>query len=391
MGDVKNLIAEDPFFEKYFWTVESPAEYWNNRGNSPIKVRPFLHKSTKFYWEKAYSDFLGYYSEAAIVAELAMDGVYIYCLAATILLSLGALCLGAPFATPLLLVVLIQGVAWNIIDTFGALILAYKEGKNLDNWSQGINILSGIQLLAGTIASLLLNPEIISIGISASVAELSLVIATGASSFAFAAAMFFTWALEHREVKLHRARIDYLNKKIQALAREIFSSENGAGNYPGIKQYVDNYQGFDNYDSKNEKEKISCLRTLIAIAGTERSELKEYKDLLKLLLFRQHQQQQLEIHERARRVWGLCAVSMTAVAIVSVIVSALGLALPFGIAVTCAALIVSALYRLKPEIFDNAAETIKNNTHRFFKPQPTAHHQDANFIPTHNHPRPAGL
>ncbi|MEN9449474.1 MAG: hypothetical protein RJA83_88, partial [Pseudomonadota bacterium] len=382
MRSFDKLSEEDRlFFDKYFWAVDSRSEYGNNRASSNITVRPFLHRTKNFYWEKAYADFLGYHSEAAIVAELAMDGVYIYCLAATILLSLGTLYLGVPFEAPLRMAALILGVAWNIIDTCGAFILADKEGKNHNNWAQGINLLSGLQLLAGTIASLLLDPpKIASLGNPVSAAGLSSVIAIGATSFAFAAAMFFTWALEHREVKLHRARIDYLNIKIQALAREIFSSENGVGNYPWVKKYVDNYQGFDNYDAENEKEKITCLRTLIANAGTERSELREYKDLLKLLLFRQHQQQQLEVHERARRVWGLCAVSMTAVAIVSVVASALGLTLPFGIAVACIALLVSALYRLKEVV--EATKTIKNNVHSFFKTQPLLRHHSNDVLRT---------
>ena len=74
---------------------------------------------------------------------------------------------------------------------------------------------------------------------------------------------------------------------------------------------------------------------------------------------------------------------MTAVAIVSVVASALGLTLPFSIAVACIALLVSALYRLKEVV--EATKTIKNNVHSFFKTQPLLRHHSNDVL----YPRPS--
>ncbi len=353
-----NKLRDDSFFEKYF------------RKNSEIKVRPFLHSSDNLYFEKAYLEFLksnptiqdiaAIYSEMVIDAAAVIDAAVVTDVAAATLAesvmnwfytlfnaAIAVLSLLKNMSLP----TLILGVAWNLIDTLGAFIIAAKEGKNHDTWAQGINILSGIQMLAGTIASLLLNPDIVYIGIHASLGLSA--IAAGASSFAFAAAMFFSWALEHREVKLHAGRINYLNKIIENV--ESIAIQTMVG------KVANDYQ-----EAKNQGKEIAFLNGL-----TPQSQ--ECKELLKLLNFRQHQQQQLEIHERARWSWGLCAVFMTAVAIVSVTVIALGLsAATCGIAVAAvsfAAFLCSALYRNKPEVVE-AAKTIENNSHSFFKPQP---------------------
>lgn len=289
----------------------------------------------------------------------AMDDVYISCNAANILLYL------APISLP----TIILGTAWNLIDSCGAFILAYQEGRNHDPWAQGINALSGIQLLTGTIASLLLNPDIVFIGLHASLG-LS-IIAASASSFAFAAAMFFSLALEHHKVKLCRAEIDKLNIPIKETLSRL-------GNFLEADKFK---------DIQDEREKISFLKTFLE--NLRKEKLIENEDLIKLLESWHYQQQKLEIHERARRAWGLCAVFMTVVAIVSVVITVLGLSiLTGGIAMALAssvALLGSALYRQK-----DATNTIKN-VYSFFKPQPTAHNQDDNFIPTNNNLRPAGF
>lgn len=254
------------------------------------------------------------------------------------------------------------GIAWNLIDTVGALFLAIRDESKQDYWAQGINLLSGLQLTAGTLLFILLNyGEILQVqlGINSSIlmsgVSIGAVIGTGASSFSFAAAMYFAWALEHREVKLHQARINYLETKIQELESILF------------------FKDIDKNYGKLAEEKISYLQDFISKNKKPESEIAEYKNLLELLNFRQHQQQQLEVHERARRVWGFCAAFMTAVAIVSVAVVALGLSVvTSGVimaVVSSTALIGSALYRHKPEIFDNATRAIKNNIHSFFKAQ----------------------
>lgn len=183
--------------------------------------------------------------------------------------------------------------------------------------------------------------------------------------------MYFAWALEHREVKLHQARINYLSKSIREIEGALFRNSN------------------DVYYGKSTGERIAFLQDFIDNNKNSESEVTGHKDLLDLLSFHQHQQQQLEAHERARRVWGLCAVFMTAVAIVSVAVVALGLsAFTGGIIVavaSCVTVFGSALYRLKPEFFDNTAITIKNKF-CFFKSQPAP-----TIDPVQNamHPAPA--
>jgi len=113
------------------------------------------------------------------------------------------------------------------------------------------------------------------LGISSSVGSLTAttvsmgaVIGTGASGFAFAAAMYFAWALEHREVKLHQARINYLETKTQ-LENILFEDIN------------------NNY-GKSIEDKISYLQDFIAHNNKAESELVGYKELLDLLNFRQH-------------------------------------------------------------------------------------------------------
>lgn len=82
---------------------------------------------------------------------------------------------------------------------------------------------------------------------------------------------------------------------------------------------------------------------------------------------------------------------MTAVAIVAVAVIALGVCAAIcGIAVSiisCATLLLSALYRHKPEIFDNVAKTIKSTVRSsFFKPQLTGrdHADNLDFVATNS-------
>lgn len=345
------------FFDKYFWTKGAgSSDYWGNEESSPIQVQPFLHRTKKFYWEKAYLEYLKqqtFADKTAQFAEVTMDTVY------TVGNAFNA---AAPALKLMLQFSPFLGIAWNLIDTVGALFLAIRDESKQDYWAQGINLLSGLQLTAGTWLFIVLNyGEILQVqlGISSSILipgiSMGAVIGTGASSFAFAAAMYFAWALEHREVKLHQARINYLETKIQELESILF------------------FKDIDKNYGKSAEEKITYLQDFIAKNKNPESEITEYKNLLELLNFRQHQQQQLEVHERARRVWGFCAVFMTAVAIVSVVVVALGLSVvTCGIIMAVAsstALIGSALYRHKPEIFDNATRAIKSNIHSFFKAQ----------------------
>lgn len=413
--DSLNKLKEqqERFFNDHFWTVDSRSEYWNNNGKSNITVRPFLQRSKKLYWEKAYLEYLNLdcLSEAAIVAEYVMQSVYTYCIVGNILFGLAPILAPILLAPAALTAAVILGVAWNLIDAACAFILAARDGKNHDAWSKGINLISGTQLLIGTIASVLLTPGIGNIGIQAALGVSTVAlssIAIGASGFAFAAAMFFSWALEHREVELHHARINYLDTKIIELEKNLFytafdkngllnkvddkfiirkaNNNYGVGDYPGPNKYIYSDGEFDRRGVENAGEKITYLKKLIANAQT-RSDLKEYKDLLELLKFRQHQHQQLESHERNRRVWGLCAVFMTTVAIISVAVIAFGAlnVLACGIltpAVYFATLLVSALYRHKPEVFENTAKTIKNNVPSlFFKSTPIKHNQNDNPLP----------
>lgn len=350
MRDLDKL-REDPFFNKFF------------SKNLEIKVRPFLHSSNKLYWEKAYlefrksnptiqdiaaSDEMAIDAAVATIAESVMNWLYALFNAAIAVLSL---------LKNMFIPTLILGVAWNLIDSLGGIITAVKEGKNHDAWSLGINIISCIQLLTGTIASLLLNPDIVYIGIHASLGLSA--IAAGASSFAFAAAMFFSWALEHREVQLHRTRINCLNKIIESVESTAIQTMNA--------NIAKDYQ-----EAKIQGKEIAFLNKPI-------HQSQECKELLVLFDLRQHQQQQLAIHVRARRSWSLCAVFMTAVAIVSVTIIALGLsAATCGIAVaavSCAAFLCSALYRNKPEV-DEIVKTIKSNRQNFFKLQQAGYRSD---------------
>lgn len=396
MRDLNNLRAEERlFFDKYFWAVDSRSEYGNNRASSHITVRPFLHRTKNFYWEKAYLEYLKHQTiqdKAAIAAEITMDVAYTVGNAFNVV---------APAINQVAQTIPIVGISWNLIDMGGSFVLAARDGKKHDGWSQGMNILSGLQLATGTVAFTLLNySETLHIGISKSAGVSA--IGAGASGFAFAAAMYFAWALEHREVKLHLARINHLDNKILGLEKQLFYTafdENGKINknadgelifYRNNKIYgVDEYPGLvqetsdeklDKCGIQNAEEKIKYLESLIEKVPKGGSALKEYEDLLVLLKFSQHQRQQLAIHEHARRAWSLCAVFMTAVAIVSAAVTALGLsAFTCGIALalaSCAALLGSALYRHKPAIVE-AAKIIKNNRNSFFsKPQPISRHSD---------------
>jgi hypothetical protein len=361
MGSFLNKLTDQQrhFFNDYLWRVNKSSNSTDgdslkgkeNRDKSQ-SVRPFIINSKKYYWEKAYLEYIKYQTiqdKAAIAAEKTMNIVY------TVGNTFNSV---APAIYQVAQAIPIVGISWNLIDAGGACVLAARDKKKYDNWSAGINILSSIQLIAGTVSFTLLNySEGLHIGISTSAGVSA--IAAGASGFAFAAAMFFSWALEHREVKLHRVRIDYLKEKIQELEEDLKNN-------------------CDYMPDPDEQKKINDLKNFIN-ANPNDPPSKKFQNLLELIQFKQHQQQQLGAHERARRVWGLCAIFMTAMAIVSVVIIALGVSTSTcGIALVAAssliALLGSALYRHKPEAFDNAV----NNIYNFFKPKQTNYPASAN-------------
>lgn len=311
---------ESAFFDKYFWDKEDHKQQAKNKRDSNITVCPFLHESKDFYWKKAYLDHLQHQFKLASSAEVIMTDVFLlgnaFNITAPVITNIWA------WASPLIKIASIVGIVWNMIDSIGALILAYREAKNDDWWAAAFNILSAIQLMLGTIGFALLTYGILSLGIMSSV------IAASLSGFSFAAAMFFSWALEHREGKLHEARMAYLLLKIQALELAADIS-----NYPSAAE---------------DNEKINFLKNFLENSVDN----EEHRDLLKLLEFIQHQRQQLANHQHARRVWGFCAGTMTAVAIVAVLVIELGISTsPLGIAIVAIASLAAyfaALHRNKP-------------------------------------------
>ncbi len=415
-SDKQEKEKQQNFIDAYLWKLDSRFEYRNYGENST--VRPFLHQSNKFYWEKAYSaylatqttpdkvalaaaeladkpinklidkpidiaaamgkDFTSFEDKTVMAAEKIMDVAY------TVGNAFNA---AAPAIKQVAQVLPVVGITWNMIDVAGTVVLAVRDGKKQDTWAQRVNLLSSAQLTAGTVAFTLINYSgAWHIGITTSLG--ASVIATAASSFTFAAAMYFAWALEHREVKLHRARINALDSKILELEKYLFGDDNLSSS---VESYMGDYPKTGGHTDKVKKEKageqIEFLKKLTVMASGHGSEMREYGDLLELLKFREHQQQQLVIHERARRAWGLCAIFMTAVAIVSAVFIALGFsAMTCGLAVAAissATILCSALYRHNPEFFDNKAQTIKGKVMQcsFFKPLPNqSQAEEANII-----------
>lgn len=297
MDSFNNFSEEEQrFFKRHFWTVDSCSEDENNN-SSNMTVRPFLHRSRKLYWEKAYSEYLKQQTiqdKAAIAAEITMDIAYT---AGNFFNSVAPAIKQLANAGPVI------GIVWNLIDTAGALTLSIRDENKQDAWSQGINLLSGLQLSGGTRVFTLINySEVLHLGINASLGVS--VIAAGASGFAFAAAMYFTWALEHREVQLYHARISSLENDIHRLENTLFykvlGKENGkvifckvnsneVGNYPGPEKREE----FAKYDVKIEEEKIKYLeekiKSIQALIDVQRQEsaLQKYgleKDKLQLEL-----------------------------------------------------------------------------------------------------------
>ncbi|TLY48211.1 MAG: hypothetical protein E6K54_02950 [Gammaproteobacteria bacterium] len=132
MKNFKKLTGEQRvFFDKYFWRRDSLSDYWGNQESSPLQVQPFLHRSKKFYWEKAYLEYLKQQTiadKAAQAAEVTMDTVYIVCNAFNAI---------APALKPMLQFTPHVSIAWNLIDTVGALFFATRDESKQDYWLKG--------------------------------------------------------------------------------------------------------------------------------------------------------------------------------------------------------------------------------------------------------------
>lgn len=157
MGSLQKLTEEQKsFFDRYFWTMDCLSDEGRKQVSPTIlncdgEVQPFLHRSKKFYWEKAYLEYLRQQTitdKAAQVAEATMDTVYIVCNAFNAI---------APALKTMLQFTPHLSIAWNVIDTIGALLVANRDESKQDYWAQGINLLSGLQLSAATIIFSLLN------------------------------------------------------------------------------------------------------------------------------------------------------------------------------------------------------------------------------------------
>lgn len=399
VGQFDNIVIDEnnkKFFERQFWylrkkdneikednetvnieeanTLSETIPQKNRESAEGAKI--FLDRSNDYYWEKAYLEFLKQnkahikgQDHAANTMEFGMDFVYSACNLFNAV---------APLFKPFLHAVPGVGAFWNFFDSIGAGAIALREGKKGDKWAANANLASAAQVTLGTVFATMVDyPAHVhgmvkylvthmaghAVGLSA--------LASGASGITFAAAMAFSCALEHREVKLHQARIDHIDKQIVSLQNKIneikkeynplYYPENYSAmnvNTEAVNEIISNIEKAlickipNNNEIVDQNDKQQALTKYIEENPKDKDvqNLQDHKDLLKLRDFRTHQVEQLKVHKDARTVWGLCTVLMTAVAITSIVVVALGAsALTWGliapaVASGCA-LLISALVR----------------------------------------------